>query len=395
VCYHTKNNDSGYKLKQRSKNMLMRRTVKPLSASFVHNSFQNNGYSIGLTFAVPGIADKRAYSVSYYASDEHYKTLPRLSFSERYPLIKRGLTPMLKSILSPLVTTILNFTSNKRYCEFYSDHFEGNNLEKAKIATMVRDTVTQTNSAKIDRVSLETARLDHGIAYCFGPSWDPCIGLFPGFFYTKETLPNELSLDKLQDNRMTEDEWVRAYEIWLLNKHVDKIEPSDSWIAKKSHSLTMKKLYKSQLTVDARRLFYRSMLTYYQSPEVYDDVRRFIIGHELSHLYHNDTMKPSFFLAAQLLSIAALQSSALACIVPFFILQQYVSRSQEKRCDRWSANMNTSTGGIRLFEDLNEHSKLLLNKYPELQYSMWKSSILELASTHPGHLERAQLLKKN
>ena len=370
------------------------------------------------------IIAKRYYSI-HQASEEYYEKLPRLPKEMRHPIFYNFTRPMLSNfIIEPFLTFVYarfpkhvassittERQSDKRKgfsnTSFTASHMrslmylpnERKDNDEDKLTSMAKEMIIQ-NNLKFSRVPTiltddisQFPELFAGAA-AIGSIYDPYIILFPGFLYSANTLPKDLSVLNVSDEHKNKDEWILKYETWLIKEYINN-----------SNKEKIDKLFDSQFSIDFRRLFYGTMLTYYQSPEIYDNVRKFLIGHEMSHLYNNDLLASVPHIGIQLL----LLKFYWPLLLLDFPIRRGISRIVEKRCDmdsiKWGGK-EARLGGIRVFEDVIKMSKIMSEKYPELKYSKLgsnffqklryaklRSDFFRMIAVHPDHKTRLDYIE--
>ena len=347
---------------------------------------QNN-----LPISASGFQMRHYITHAEYASDEYYKALPR------YPLkLSRDPTSIFMITCKVVGIEVIKAPFGLFF------HLLCPNImaKKIKNKNPLSLTVTLSEVTKLKQIT-EDIRKNHTSlpsvllheengaslkGFSFGSPWNSHMGLSTHFFYSQSTLPQELSIDLVKKGVITEEKWIKIYDDWCIKNYVDVSNPS--------YTSKMERLYDSQYTIDARRYYHRCLLAWYKDDEMYDNVRRFIIGHELSHLHHYDPIKLNFLsIFSYFLAVSTLNSFVIP-LIPWSILTLYISRLAETRCDKWSAQLDNRSlrGGIKYFEEAEKNKELFFTKYPELNNPSLRR-MYQLISTHPSHKERLEKLR--
>lgn len=230
------------------------------------------------------------------------------------------------------------------------------------------------------------------------------IRLFEGFCYTNATLPEYLSLAKVQSpgmneaNKITRTQWCLRYRQFLL---ADWYNETSKLVNISNEDLLITE--PSNLDCDSLRADDIMLGLYNLTMDDYDSVRRFIIGHEISHIEHNRRPVSYYVKFILYTFIGTLLSELPFCYGTFmmmlmltqgvrnFIKDYHSSVELEKKCDLSSAKINGVKGGILYFEEGIKAERHLPIKSNNNTFVKFRDNFFR---THPSFEDRIKFLKQ-
>jgi len=228
------------------------------------------------------------------------------------------------------------------------------------------------------------------------------IFLSPLYLLNPVDLPDDLKLDSLKKNEDF-DKWLLRFEKWMYEEYLDNENVK----------------YKSQFQYDSMKERVKAWVKLAKENQL-EDVKEFLLGHELSHLKHKHTLQQLVLelachiisgaigvavAAAMCLLIPALPHVILAILVGtvvtltlLFITSKMLlvfSRFQEKQADMTCAKKTgKASGGIRSFHFCQKWNVNLLTRYYEISESFTSDGDNKDDHKHPSLSDRIRYLTK-
>lgn len=227
----------------------------------------------------------------------------------------------------------------------------------------------------------------------------------PHFLMRKEDLPDNLSLEKLDNGTLTEDAWIENFEKWLFNDQ-----------------LKTDYLYSRGKLTDADKTNLKAWLRLFRNPD-YDRMIDWVMAHELGHVDHSDSYRIalmqlcSFFVAlgvaaAIVASIVLFLPTSLFLTVALSIILGNISfnlafklftdiiftgpqRKNETRADEFATKITQDPeAGMLFFKDVMETLKAYRAAHPELKHMFSENGDTIGNRKHPLYADRIEHLRK-
>jgi Peptidase family M48 len=211
-------------------------------------------------------------------------------------------------------------------------------------------------------------------AACGTPFAHPTVFLSAEYLVKPEDLPEHLTLSKLDNGTLTEDQWIDQFEKWLFSSFMP----------------TFDKKPKSKLEWDSRRESLKMWLNTFRNQKQFKDEIKFILGHELAHIKHSDSVKRIWQNFG--LRFFSVITGGLLLVLTNKI-GRALSRIAEKKADLFSARKTgKAKAGIQFFSNVQEVRKRIGKKYSEIAKVIDESGDPIKPSTHPKESERIRYL---
>lgn len=198
------------------------------------------------------------------------------------------------------------------------------------------------------------------------------IVIAPEYLVQPKDLPDDLKIERLEKNELSEEMWIIKFNKWLKTSFCpQEIKP-----------------FQSQLEVDGMLAFGKVWLNQFRNRKIFKTNFKAMMGHELAHCKYGHTTKHAFArFGWSLISILTLGISSL---FEKHVLSPLYQRS-EKEADIFSAKKFGAAGLINVFTEYAAACKTLHKKYP-LFYDAKGNSLTDYA--HPSFNDRIGYLKK-
>ena len=170
----------------------------------------------------------------------------------------------------------------------------------------------------------------------------------PEYLVQPKDLPEELNFARLDNQKLTEEEWVVKFNEWVRNNIM---------VSEKKSSKP-----KSQLEVDASIEFGKAFLRMYRDRDGFEKAFEAVVGHELGHCSHNHSFKHA--LADFGWDLLALPTLGISTLFHDKVLQP-LHKKHEIEADLFSNSKFGPEGLIRFFKEFSEAGKVLHEKYPQ------------------------------
>lgn len=167
----------------------------------------------------------------------------------------------------------------------------------------------------------------------------------PEYLVQPEDLPEDLKLERLDKNEISEEEWVVKFNKWL----------------KTSFCPQEIKTFKSQYEVDKMITLGKVWLHQFKNQPTYEKNFEAIVGHELGHCYYNHSVKHA--LANLGWSLVSIPTLGISSLFSRHVMTPLHNKA-EKDADIFSAKKFGAEGLINFFSDCRDACKSMHNKYP-------------------------------
>ena len=228
------------------------------------------------------------------------------------------------------------------------------------------------------------------------------VWLSPLYLLNPVDLPDDLKLDSLKKNEDF-DKWLPRFEKWMYEEYFDNENVK----------------YKSQFQYDSMKENVKAWVKLAKKKQL-EDVKEFVLGHELSHFKHKHTLQSLVLkLACHIISVAigVVVAAAMCLLIPafphvilailagtgvtltlLFITSKILlvfSKFQEKQADMTCAKKTgKALGGIRYCRFSQKMNLNLVIRYYEISESLTYNGDNKDDHKHPPLSDRIRYLTK-
>lgn len=207
-------------------------------------------------------------------------------------------------------------------------------------------------------------------AGCLAASGKNCIHVDPRYLFEKKDLPPELSLSLIDEQEISEEEWILKYAKWSYD----------------NFKLSLN--FKSQLQIDTAIEYGREILDSMRNFLSFEERMGGALVHEFSHCVKRHTR-------TQILTHLFFDLLILPTVGTSFLMKKYVlgklTLKQEKAADLFAKEKMCANSLIYFFQKLQIAGKALHSKYPDRFDSNGNN---KCDKSHPALSKRIQYLTK-
>ena len=226
------------------------------------------------------------------------------------------------------------------------------NLKPEKLTSLGQQ-LLQEREIKIRSIARKAGFADYqkiklGVIECGSPAaaiGKATLSTSPEYLVKPEDLPEELKLSRLDDNELTEEEWVVMFNEWVR---------TDIMVEKNKDP-------KSQLELDVSIVYGKAFLNLLRDQNEYKKGYKSVVGHELGHCFNRHSLKTS--LADLGWDLLALPTLGISTLFQDKVLEP-LHRKHEIEADLYSQDKFGSDGLVSFFTQYSECGKVLHEKYP-------------------------------